>query len=339
MGALALAASANAASGAQDSPANPGSARPPVSPAAALIDPLMERWTGVFDTAEQVVLGGPSQSDIASDTDDRRIRTIVAPVSVPWLGAHVLYLEEFLHEDPDNPRRLLLLRLEPDLSAAQPTVRVRQYTFREPSRWLRLYRDSARLQRLTKDDLESMPSCDLRMVREGDHFRGRTARRTCFVSTGEPGRYVDYQLLIGKGLYWYHKRILSFTDDELLEETIAFDWFELHEARLFTCRIRWKPEANAGPPLPLSTVDLHDQGGRAKFTTPDGKEFELELHSRDWPFDTNRDALILMVQASGATAPMASSWTGLQDSQIAVDLGWMAISCGPFAPQDGGTIT
>jgi hypothetical protein len=321
--ALALGASASAASGGD---------------ANSLIGPLTERWTGVFDTAEQVVYGGPSQSEIASETDDRRVRTIVAPVSLPWLGAHVLYLEEFLHEDPDNPRRLLLLRLEPDLSSAQPTVRVRQYTFREPARWLRLYRDSARLKKLAREDLEVMPSCDLRMVREGDHFRGKTARRSCIVSTGEPGRYVDYQLLIGTGLYWYHKRLMSFTDDELLEETIAFDWFELHEARLFTCRIRWRPDSSTGRPLPLSTVDLHDQGGRAKFTTPDGKVFELELHSRDWPFDTNRDALILIVQAAGASSPMASGWTGLDDSQIAVDLDFMTVSCGPVAPQDSGVV-
>jgi CpeT/CpcT family (DUF1001) len=303
----------------------------PVSAEENIVEALMERWSGVFDTAEQVVYGGQSQSDIASDDEDRRVRTIVAPVLVPWLGTHILYLEEFLHEDPDNPRRLMLLRLEQDMSALQPTVRVRQFTFREPARWRRLYRDPQALKALTREDLEAIPSCDLRLKREGDHFRGGTLLRSCIVATGEPGRYVDFQMLVGKGLYWYHKRLLSFEDDELLEEVIAFDWFELHEARLFTCRIRWKPELGKGPPLPIATVDLHDQGGRAKFTTPDGRVYELALHSRDWPFDTNRDALILIVQAQGATAPLASSWTGLDDSQIAVDLDWLSVSCGPFA--------
>lgn len=296
-----------------------------------LVEALAERWSGVFDTAEQLVYGGQVQSEIGSDGDERRVRTIVVPVPVPWLSSHVLYLEEFLHEDPDNPRRLMLLRLEPDLAAALPTVRVRQFTFREPARWRRLYRDPVALKALKREDLEAIPSCDLRLKREGDHFRGGTSRRSCIVATGEPGRYVDYQVLVGKGLYWYHKRLLSFEDDELLEEVIAFDWFELHEARLFTCRIRWKPATNTGPPLPIWSVDLHDQGGRVKFTTPDGKLYELALHSRDWPFDTNRDALILIVQQAGAPAPLASSWTGLDDSQISLDLDWLSVSCGPFA--------
>src|SRR2546430_12766950 len=38
-------------------------------------------------------------------TSEQRVRTIVAPVSVAWLGAHVLYLEEFLEDDPEDPRR------------------------------------------------------------------------------------------------------------------------------------------------------------------------------------------------------------------------------------------
>jgi hypothetical protein len=216
---------------------------------------------------------------------------------------------------------------------------VRQFTFREPQKWLRIYGDAERLNALQREDVEAVPSCDLRLVKEGDHFRGGTMRRSCIVPTGEPGRYVDYKILIGKGLYWYHKRLLSFEDDELLEETIAFDWFELHEARLFTCRIRWKPETSSGPPLPLSTVDLHDQGGRARFTVPDGRVFELELHSRDWPYDTNRDTLILILQAQGAATPLASSWTGMDDGQIAVDVDWMTVSCGPFAAPGNSVIS
>jgi hypothetical protein len=291
-------------------------------------DELAALWTGVFDTGEQVVYGGDDDSELASDIDERRVRTMVVPVSLPWLGTQVLYLEEFLHEDPGNPRRMMLLRLEPDLTAAKPAVRVRQFTFREPARWRRLYRSSERMQQLTREDLEAIPSCDLKLVQEGEHFRGGTAKRRCIVGTGEPGRYVDYQVLIGNGLYWYHRRLLSFTDDELLEEVIGFDWFELHEARLFTCRVRWMAQGSANAPREIAVVDLHDQGGTAKFTTPDGLGYELALHSGDWPFDTNRDALILLVRSEGTAAPLASSWTGLDDERIEIDLGWLDVGCG-----------
>ena len=47
------------------------------------------------------------------ESSERRVRAVVEPVSLPWLGAHVLYFEEFLHDDPDNLRRQLLVKLEP----------------------------------------------------------------------------------------------------------------------------------------------------------------------------------------------------------------------------------
>src|SRR5256886_15190516 len=70
-------------------------------------------------------------------TSEQRVRTIVAPVSVAWLGAHVLYLEEFLEDDPEDPRRQLLLALEPAGTPAH-AVRVRLFTFARPRHWMHL---------------------------------------------------------------------------------------------------------------------------------------------------------------------------------------------------------
>jgi len=53
-------------------------------------------------------------------------------VSVAWLGVHVLYLEEFLEDNPEDPRRQLLLALEPAGTPAH-AVRVRLFTFRTPA--------------------------------------------------------------------------------------------------------------------------------------------------------------------------------------------------------------
>jgi len=82
----------------------------------------------------------------------------------------------------------------------------------------------------------------------------------------------------------------------------------------------------------VTVVDLHDQGGRARFTTPDGHGFELELHSNDWPFDVNRDALMLVVREAGAAAPLASSWAEVGANEIGVNLEAMDVRCGPLAP-------
>lgn len=297
----------------------------------AAVAALIESWSGVYDDVEQVIFDERGFSPLVSD-DNRRIRTIVSPVELPWLGPHVLYLEEFLQDDPDDPRRQVLLWLAPEPGAFAGSVRVRQLTFRQPERWRRLYEHEELVRALRRSDLASVPGCDLVLTRDGEDFTGGTRGRGCIDSIPHPQRYVDYQLLVGGGLNWYRKRLYRLDDDELVSETVGFDWFELHAARLFACRIRWSPSGRPADLAPLTTVNLHDQGGRARFATPDGHAFELELHSGDWPFDANRDALILIVRELGSGAPLASSWADLGAEAITVALGAMDVRCGPIAP-------
>src|ERR1700692_3060175 len=77
------------------------------------VEALQQLWPGIHDSREQVFRGADSNASSLEEGSERRVRTIVAPVSVPWLGPHVLYLEEFLHDDPDIIRRQLLLELGP----------------------------------------------------------------------------------------------------------------------------------------------------------------------------------------------------------------------------------
>ncbi len=303
----------------------------PGADAQATLAALVASWSGVYDDLEQVIFDERALTPLVSD-DTRRIRTIVAPVALPWLGPSVLYLEEFSQDDPEDPRREVLLWLAPERGSDAGTVRVRELTFREPERWRHLYQRPELLRRLRAGDLASMPGCDLVLTRDGDQFRGGTVGRNCRDSAVHPQDYVDYQLLVGGTLNWYRKRLYRLDDDELVTETVGFNWFELHQARLFACRIRWSPSGRPADLAPLTAVDLHDQGGRARFTTPDGRSYELELHSGDWPFDVNGDARILIVRELGSGAPLASSWAGLGASQISASLGAIDVMCGPVAP-------
>lgn len=304
----------------------------PASGPQSAVRALVESWTGVYDDLEQVTFDAHGRSPLVSD-DERRIRTIVAPVSLPWLGPHVLYLEEFREDHPDDPRRQVLLWLAPIPGSVAESVRVRQLTFRQPQRWRHLYRRPRRIAQLSRADLESMTGCDLVMTRSGGHFTGGTEGRRCVDSLRRPRRYVVYRLLVGDGLNWSRKRVFGLPGNELETETVAFNWFEPHRARLYACRVRWSRSKKAADFAPLTTLDLQDEGGRAILATPDGRSFDIELHSGDWPFDANRDALILIVRELGAGARLVSSWAGRDAETIAASLGSLEVACGPIAPR------
>ena len=64
----------------------------------------------------------------------------VRRIPLPWLGTHVLYVEEYPYDEPFERRRRVLLSIEPP--AADGTLRVRQFTRRadideSPARWAR----------------------------------------------------------------------------------------------------------------------------------------------------------------------------------------------------------
>ncbi len=293
------------------------------------VEVLEQLWPGLHDSTEQIVVN--TDRGIVGWTEgvEHRVRTVVAPINVPWLGPHVLYLEEFLQDEPDELRRQIVLQLEPQ-APPEAAVRAHVFSFVKPARWAHLDRRSQLAGKLRKGDLVPSTGCDLVLTRDGAQFMGGTIGHGCGAAAAD--RYVDYQLVIGEDLYWYHRRVLRKRNDELREEIIGYNWFELNEAQLFTCRIDWSATGRNADLKPLQRLELRDEGGRARFSTPDGRTLELTLHSQDWPFMGERDALILMLQESGAAAPLGSAWAEIDSQQISLELDWLRVRCGPLVP-------
>jgi hypothetical protein len=288
--------------------------------AANEFDAVTTLWAGSYDLTEEVIASRDADSPLGVLTDQQRLQINVRRVSLPWLGTHVLYVEEYPHDEPFEVRRRVLLSLE---ASRTGEVRVRQYTRSA----------TANSSTLTAADVESLPGCDLFLHREGGQFRGGTRGRECL---DEERRWIDYRVVIGDGLFWYRKRLLAAGDDELAEEVAGFPHVDLDEARLFSCGISWTAPNTRGARAPLAAVDLHDRGGRAQFRTPDGRVLHLELHGRDWPLSEGRESLVLILNDGKSDGePVASSWTSLGAARVGIDIGWLAIDCAPVVSETG----
>jgi len=297
----------------------------------AEIADLMRLWAGVHDSAVQVILDDHSPQAAAAE-DVTRLRTVIEPVDLPWLGPAVLYLEETLHDVPGAPRRQVLLRLSVDSQLRPQRIRVRQYTFSTPAQWRGLFADPQAQLALRRTDIDAIAGCDLLLSRDGDQFHGGTLGRGCVSPPAAPQRYVDYRLQVGEGVYWFRTRQFRFQDDALVQESAGYDWPELHLARLYSCRIRWSASGRPADLSPLLTVNVADHGGRADFSLPDGRTLRLILHSDDWPFDASNDALILILQDLAPEGATVRSWSAANALQISAGMKLMDARCGPIAP-------
>jgi hypothetical protein len=299
--------------------------------AAADIDSLEKVWIGLHDSSEEVIVSGETGINSWPDSSERRVRAVVEPVSVPWLGSRVLYYEEFLHDDPDNLRRQLLVKLEPAELPAH-AVRAHLFTFAKPRAWVHLYLRPNLLSTLGAGDIVTSSACDLLFIREGEQFRGTTNGHRCLDAHTGATRYLEYQLLVGPDLYWYRRRLLRKSDGEVQEELIGFNWFELNTTQLYTCRVDWDASGESQDLRPLLRLDVQDQGGHGRFVTPDGRKLELILHSDDWPFAVERDSLILVVQDQGAAVPFAAAWSSIDEEDVVLNLNWLRIHCSATVP-------
>ena len=294
------------------------------------ITELMQRWSGVHDTAVQVIVDEHSPQTAAAEAP--RLRTVVEPVELPWLGPTVLYLEETLHDVPGAPRRQVLLRLSVDSQLRPQRIRVRQYTFKEPRQWRGLFADPQAQMALRRTDIETLPGCDLLLTHDGDQFHGGTLGRGCVSPPADPQRYVDYRVQVGEGVYWFRIRQFRFEDDALVQESAGYNWPAMHLARLYSCRIRWAASGQAADLAPLLNVEVADHGGRADFSLPDGSSWRLILHSDDWPFDASNQALILILQDLAPGGTTVRSWSPSDALQVSATLKLMDARCGPSAP-------
>ena len=294
------------------------------------ITELMQRWSGVHDTAVQVIVDDHSPQAAAAESP--RLRTVIEPVELPWLGQTVLYLEETLHDVPGAPRRQVLLRLSVDSQLRPQRIRVRQYTFKDPGQWRGLFADPQAQLALRRTDIETIPGCDLLLARDADQFHGGTLGRGCVSPPADPQRYVDYSVQLGEDVYWFRIRQFRFEDDALVQESAGYNWPALHLARLYTCRIRWAASEPPGELSPLLSVAVADHGGRADFSLPDGRSLRLILHSDDWPFDASNQALILILQDLAPGGATVRSWSPSDALQVSAAMKLMDARCGPSAP-------
>lgn len=290
-------------------------------------DALAALWTGMYDISEELVTGDDDDdSPLAPLSDQQRVQIDVRRVQLPWLGSHVLYVEEFPFDEPFELRRRVLLSIDGE-KTADGALRVRQYT-RKP--------DAGKSGTLTATDVETVTGCDLYLLREGGQFRGGTRGKKCLATDGDGHRWLDYRVVIGDGLFWYRKRTLAAPNDELVEEIAGFPHVDLEEARLFSCVVGWAPPKSHGPRKDIDHLDLHDRGGRARFRTPDGRELQIELHGRDWPLSQGRESLVLILTDGNTESDtIASSWTSLGAARVGIDIGWLAIDCVPVVSETG----
>jgi len=109
---------------------------------------------GTYDSSEQA----DEDARIGRHPAHARITLVIARVYAPRIGHHAQYVQEMAADDPNRVESQHLYSFKVD---EQRGIMQTLYGFVEPLRWRDGQKDTLLFTSLAKDDLESVPGCEL----------------------------------------------------------------------------------------------------------------------------------------------------------------------------------
>ncbi len=289
-------------------------------------------FEGRFDNAEQVYF--EREMNVPEELRHERIHSIFAPVDLPEVGAHVMYVEQYSDGDPDAIYRQRLYDFTLDETADAIVLTI--LTLPDPPAVAGAHEDPTLLAGLTRADLGTTPGCDVFWRRRANQFVGEIPDGACRVTSERLGTelVIDDDLLLTQDEIWIADRA----------ETVAGDYVyghpegvphKLRRVRPVSCWLAGRTGSGEDGWSFHRDVTLHDQGGRAWVATGPVdlgdrtiEEIGLRMRRVVWPYGPNRPSLVLYVhERSDPERALSYAWADPDAARIGLNTRWMQASC------------
>ena len=255
---------------------------------------------GIYANANQNYFDGRADRE----TKHRPLFMEVRSVDLPSVGEHVFAVTGYFDNDPAQLLQSMLWSLSEDTSSNAVRMRVWQVDEGEID-----------LPGGVGASDGDRPHCDVFWHRESGQFRA-SADGGCAGFAG------SFQ--ISETELWV----------DIADGTAGN--YTLHRARPFECYADI-PGVGGGVDIPYKRYDgfnIHDQGGRFRFTSDEGQDLMIMLWTVDWPINNQagiftRDSLVLYVNEflDDGVKQHAYAFTPPASERVGINLKWILVNC------------
>jgi hypothetical protein len=286
---------------------------------------LLQWFPGRFDNQEQVAFA--KELGIPADAVPEHIHSIFKPVDLPTLGQHVFYVQQYMDADPEKIYRQRFYVFSADY--AQNAVRLDILTPKDAAAVKDAHLDAAKLARIAKEDVTSLPGCEVYWRRQGAQFIGGMKEGACRIKSQRSGRtiIVTDDLLLNADEIWIR--------DTAVDENGAYVYgnkagihHKLRRAQPWVCWGATVVDAEKDDWEFKQGLEIHDQGGRVFLPDAKGqKRHYLRLRQVRWPDRPNLPALTLYVHEEGNPRAISYSRAAPDSQQIGINLRHVQAGC------------
>ena len=289
---------------------------------------LMEWWPGDYDNNEQIVRQSGGGLSAATSTPIYRLHTVFKRVNLPEIGENVFFVEEWQNNNPADISRIRLYSLTVD--EKEGAILVKFHTPLDEKVLVGAHKDVAKVEKLKKTDVRTFRDpCNVYLRWVGGQFEGGMKEQSCTVNDGK--EWYQYQIVVGQKYYWARDRRFNFADGKVSWEMAVgsnYAWFEQTKARWFTCTVNQNPDGDMTKTKFLTTVELHDQGGEADISWPDGRTLTYVIHTRAFTAPSDREFPLFRIHdKKNMAVPIAYAYAVDGADRFGLNLGWFYTLC------------
>jgi len=289
---------------------------------------VMVSWfAGEFDNPLQVV--EEEEEDPPPEQAHEWIHSIFHRVELPQFGEHVFYVEQYLDGDPSKIYRNRLYSFAPN--DEEGAIELTILSFDDSESVVGAHLDASKLAGLTRDDVRTIPGCEVFWKREGDQrFIGYMPDGACRVASRRTGKtiIIDDDLVLTPNEIWIGDRAED-EDGNWVFGNRAGIPHKLKRSRDFTCWAVFKDKSADDWGPAARGLLLHDQGGRAAITDGAAQptSYRLELEQRVYRGERQVEVLKLAIYQEGQDESLAYTWTEPGSTNLGMNLRWFQAGC------------
>ena len=281
---------------------------------------LMLSWfKGEFDNFQQVY---KEKEDKIAEPHEH-IHSIFTPVTLPAFGQNVFYVMQYMDGDPKKVYRQRMYAFNED--PTENAIRLDIYSFATDSLYYGADKKPEKLASLTPTQMTSTAGCGVYWKKDGAQFWGYMKDKTCNFISKRSGKkiFVTDSLRLTKDEIWIRDEAFD-EDGKYVFGNKAKIHHKLKRCSYYKGWFALEKSGLADAYESARTLLVHDQGGRTRLLTNEGKPMKYTLELSKVLFGKDLEVLKLALYEDGKDRAIDYVWSSPESRLIGINMRWFS---------------
>ena len=278
-------------------------------------------FEGEYDNYEQVWQQKTGDERVVLE----HVHHIFKPVDLPQVGEHVFFVKQYQDGDPASVYRQRLYSFTG--SEAESAIRLTVYSFHDEKRYLMADEQPAVLDNLDKNQLQTIPGCEVFWKWNGEYFDGYMKKNTCVSVSRQSGNqmYVNAVLRLTDGWLWIQDQAHDVDGNRIYGHDVPHKnrKVKFYKGWMALKKHRVNPAADLSEWMFTKIERMHNEGEKIPFLDEAGNKTGYTLSLETLTYRNTRVPVLKIGVIDDRTGyTLSYSWTDPASRRVGLNVRW-----------------